>query len=170
MHLKIDKKIILVVTGVAGVVFLGIVGYLLVMPLVQELASVREQKNLYSDESRIARELLLTRKVQGVMGQLVSKDKVPEVMKALSRTAMKFDIQLVALRPSGLLNEEGDIYRTVRLDAEAFTSLKNLGLFLSAVRDMPDGIIDVEDLRVWPDDKDPARITAKFTFILFVAK
>ncbi len=170
MNIKFDKKIIFLVVLVAVVVLLSVGTFLLCQPLIKSIEESAKKEAIYIQETRVARDLLASKNVKGVFPLLVAKEKVAVAMNAIKKLAAKNDVALKLARLPFTAKDNGGIFNRVLFDMSVVSPLKNLGQFLTEVRRMPEGLIDIETFHLFPHETTMGSVTAKITFVLFVAK
>ncbi len=170
MNIKFDKKTIFIAVGI-GAVLIFISGlFFLCQPMIMEINAARVQEKVYAEEVVLAKELLARKNIEGVVAQLIPQDKVSFVMDAIKEKAGKYNVQLMLVRPPFVGAATEDISGRVFFDMQATSSLKDLGAFMTAVRNMPEGLVGIETFRVLPDEASADVVNTKITFILLVAK
>jgi hypothetical protein len=170
MNIRFDRQKIIFV---AMVVVLGLLGFglfLLCQPLLKAIDQDRAQEKTYVQETVFVKDLLATRRTSGIVAQLIAQDKISLLMDTISKLAEKNAVGFKWLQPPQVGPDKGELFKRVLVDAQVSAALKDLGVFLTSVRDMPEGLIDLENVRVWPDEVNVNVTMAKITFVLLVAK
>ncbi len=170
MNFKIDEKIVFYISSFAVILFLGFLAFFLCSPVIEANKEFYEQQNGYAQKNLFLRSLLSARSAGDARQRLFTKESLPLAKDVLARLAKENRVGIVTLRPYGVEKEKKEIYRRMPMGVETVSSFKDLGLFLTAVRNMPEGIIAVESLRVRPQGTSLEQVTAKMTFVLWVAK
>ena len=170
MNIKFDRKILFPVVMAGTGILLSVGTFLLCQPFLKVIENDSKQTAAYVQETILVRDLLTSKNVKGIVNQLIAKEKIALVMDAVKRQAGQNNVPLTLLRPPFAARDEGDIFSRVLFDMQATASLKNLGEFLAAVRNMPEGLIDIESLRLLPKEGSSDLITATITFELLVAR
>ncbi|MBF0122347.1 MAG: type 4a pilus biogenesis protein PilO [Candidatus Omnitrophica bacterium] len=170
MNIKVNLKPLIPV-GVAGVAILLTLGtFILCQSFFKVIAATSKQEAAYVQEAKMARDLLATKKISKIGISLIDQSKIASVLEALKKVAAKNKASLKTLRPPFTAKDEGVFFSKVLFDMRVSASLQNLGNFLTGVRNMPEGLIDVEALHLEPDKANANLVTAKITFVLFVAR
>lgn len=170
MTIKFDKKLIFPAIIVGIGLFLSLLTYFLCQPLLKAIADTTRQEDYYTREISSANDLLGTKNVRGLYRQLVPQDKVSFAMDAIKRQAAKNGVTLTLLRPAFAAAQDSALFSRVLFEMQASASLKGLGDFLAAVRNMPEGLVDIDSFNLVPDKETPRLGLAKITFVLFVAR
>ena len=58
----------------------------------------------------------------------------------------------------------------VYFSLQAWGSIQNLGIFLTALRDLPDAILDIQSMHILSDKRDAANLQAQITCVVLTAK
>lgn len=170
MRLIIDRKNIYVIVFSISFAAFFVAITAVSIPFTGSIKRVQEEKNAYALEAQLLKSLLATKHNTGIVSQLVTKDKLTAITAAINNIADKNGIILTSLGPSTVGKDKTQVYRQVILNFEAIGPYSSLGQFLSLVRNMPEGIIDVKSLNVVEQKGIPDKVTARITFILFMAK
>lgn len=170
MSVKIDKKMVLVISGVVLVSLLGWVVFSLCSPMVSEINRLHAEEAAYAAEVFNAKELLIKKNTGGVVAQLIPKNQVSSVVNEIKKVAGKYNVTLTLVRPAFVGPAMEGVSNKVFFEMKAVSSLKDLGFFMTAVRNMPGGLVAIEEFRVQPSEAKAEQVNTKITFILLVAK
>ncbi|MBF0331024.1 MAG: type 4a pilus biogenesis protein PilO [Candidatus Omnitrophica bacterium] len=170
MKIVFDRKVITLAAALAGSFLLLIIAVMMCHPVLTTIGLSEQQEKTYAQENSFARNLIKAKNTSGIIGQLVPKQNIPLVVEAVNKLAQKNDISLVLVQPPLVDQQTKEFFHRVRWEVQTGASLKDLGVFMTEVRNMPEGLVDIEALRVWPADDKEGGINAKITFLLFVAK
>ncbi|MBF0618949.1 MAG: type 4a pilus biogenesis protein PilO [Candidatus Omnitrophica bacterium] len=168
--IKIDKKTIALWSAVGIFILLSLIEAALCFPLLSAIARMKEGKTAYSQEIVFARDLLSAKRGMGVVAQLTPGKEVSRMVDSLKKAGQKNNVEFLVFRPLHGVKEQDAPFNRAFFDAEVSGSFRDVGQFLSAARNMPEGIFNVEAMRVWSDAAGSDRVKAKITFALFVAK
>ncbi len=170
MSIKVDKKTILIAGGIGAILIFVSGLVLLCQPMLTEINVSRAREKAYVEETLVAKELLAKKNIEGVVAQLIPQDKVSLMMDMIKEKAKKYNVQLTLARPPFVGPTTESISGRVLFDMQAASSLKDLGAFMTAIRNMPEGLVGIEAFRVLPDEASADVVNTKITFILLVAK
>ena len=170
MNMKVDKKVVMGVAGGTLLVLLGTGLYLLCRPMVIDMQVSREEQKKYAAELLVAKDVLAKKSASGVIAQLTPKDNVSAVMKVIKEMAAKCNVKLKLVRPPFVGPVTEGVSGRVLIDMKAVSSLKDLGTFMTSVRNMSEGLVAIETFHVLPDEANAEVVNTKITFILLVAK
>ena len=170
MNIKLNKKVLIPIGIAVAAIFMIVGTFFLCQPFLKAIEEFDNQQAAYNQELILGWDLVRTHDVSWVIGRLIAQGKVSSVIDAMNKSAARNNVLLTLLRPPFTARDEGRIFSRVLFDVQAAGSLKNLGQFLRDVRKMPQGLIDIESFHLLPDNADSGRVTAKITFVLFVAK
>jgi Tfp pilus assembly protein PilO len=170
MAMKFSKDMVFPASVLAGFLILVIAALSICLPIVGAISKAKEEKQAYDQELTFAHEILASKYTAKTSAQLVSTKQVVMVMDELTKLGKKHDLEIVSLKNAGVSNKKDGFYKGILFELESSSSFKDLGLFLSSVKEMPDWIMDLDSLKVTPDPADPSQVNAKITFTLFVSK
>lgn len=170
MKIKIDRKKLLIFGGVAFVLILVLGLLFLCRPMISEIRTLSDQEKVYTQETSLAKDLLATKNTDKIKAQLTAMGKASFVVDTIKEMARKYNVTLRLVRPPFVGSDMKGISGRILFDMQASSSLKALGLFMTAVRDMPQGLVAIEAFRVLPDEANADVVNTNITFILLVAK
>lgn len=157
----------------AGILLLSVVVVSLCMPLAKSIAKAKQQQKTLTQQITIAQYFLDTQGgPQGGNIHLTPPDKAEKAVDSLTSIAEKNEIELTFKEPSSQeQTQDGNqgAYTKKFFDVQATGSFKNLVLFLTAIRDMPDGILDLNKLDISSNGDYSSTITANISFVLLMA-
>ena len=170
MNIRFGRRKIIFLVVLAVLMLLGVGLFFVCQPLLKAMDQDRDQEKAYVQETSFVRGLLATRKTTGLFTQLVPKDKVSAVMESINKLAEKDAVKLALVRPPFVDQDNGENFQRVLFDMQAAATLKDMGVFLTGVRNMPEGLLDIEGSQVLPDEGRADMVKAKITFVLLVAR
>jgi hypothetical protein len=172
MNFKIDKKNILLISVAGGALFLIFLAFSLCMPLISAISKADKERKQHHEDTLEARKLLASKDKKKSAVKLIPKSKIPVVIDALTLLGGKYDVDIVSLRPSDgtTKKKKSALYDQAFFDVEASAMFKDMGLFLTELRKMPEGVVDVISFRLTAEELSPGRVSAKFTIMLFISK
>jgi len=153
-----------------GLLILAIAALSVCLPIVGAISKAREEKEAYDRELTFAREILAPKNTVKASAQLISTKKIVLAMDELTKLGKQHGLEIVSLKNAGVSNKKDDFYKGILFEVESSSSFKDLGMFLSSVKEMPDWIMDLDSLRISSDPADPSLVNAKITLTLFVSK
>lgn len=139
-------------------------------PMVKAIDEARFREAAYRKEIALVRDILKSKDMTDTLARLVAHKKVAAVMDAIKDVALKAEMPITIERPPVTAKDEGGVYRRVLYYMKSTAPLKKIGEFLVEVRKMPDGVIDLDSLRLLPDDETPGLVNVKMTFVVFAEK
>jgi len=115
---------------------------------------------------------LIIRKTKFPRAKIVSQGRIDDVLDKIQAIAGKEDIeaQIGASVETDKQNNEAATYVRKIFTVQASGSFKDLGTFLTAVRDMPDAILDIDSMHIVSDKKNAAQLQAQIIFSILTAK
>ncbi|MBF0522291.1 MAG: hypothetical protein HQL24_04455 [Candidatus Omnitrophica bacterium] len=171
MNIKDKKQRTLFMSIAAGIILLAVGLGLLCVRFYSEINQMTELRKNVMQENLAARNLLTAKHGSWTDAKLISPMKVDVLIDTLIKIAGQNNVDLTVLTPPSVVKETAkkkNYYQRIIFDMEARASFKDFGLFLAAVRDTPEGIVDINGLHVGPDDLNSQHIKARITFMLFV--
>jgi len=103
---------------------------------------------------------------------IISQGKIDDALDKIQGLASKNNIEaeIGASVETDKQNNEASAYVRKIFTVQAGGSFKDLGLFLTAVRDMPDAVLDIETMHIISDKKNAAEVQAQIIFAILTAK
>jgi hypothetical protein len=170
MKIKVNQDILIssFLVILAGFMITGTV--FLCKPLVKAASDNRAREKFYVQEIAQARSFLDSKDTRDVISRLVPRNKVGGLAETLKQVALKSGVTLLVEKPPFTAKDDGQIYRKVLYYMKSTASLKHIGEFLANVRIMPDVVVDLDSLRLIPDEAKPGLVSAKMAFVVFAEK
>jgi Tfp pilus assembly protein PilO len=104
--------------------------------------------------------------------KIIPQDKIDDVLDKIQGIAGKNKMELTI---GGLV--EGDKqdktdhpYARKIFSLQACGPFKNLGIFLTQLRNLPDAILDIESIHILSDKRDISNLQAQITFVILTTK
>ena len=171
MNIKSYQKLLIPISMLIAAIALSAGVFFLCQPFLKAIEDAGKQEAVYVQEAKLVRDLLVSKNAtDAVASRLISKEKIATVKDAINKKAAKNNVVLLTLRPPFVAPDEGGIFTRVLFDMKTTASLKKLGQLLMEIRNMPEGLVDVESLSLLPSKVGEDSVAAKITFVLFVAK
>jgi hypothetical protein len=170
MAVKIDKNMAFPATVLAVILLLVAVALSLCLPVLSAITKAKEEKLAYDQELTFAHTILSPKDTVKTSVQLVSTKDIVLVMDELTKLGKKHGLEIVSLKNAGVSDKKDDFYKGILLEMETYSSFKDLGDFLASVKEMPDWIVDLDNLKIVPDLTDLSQVKASMTLTLFVSK
>lgn len=126
----------------------------------------------FSQEILFLRDVLRHKDAEQNAMPLIEGKTPSLIMRGVTNLALKNNVHLVSLAPSGVVEGKEGFYKKATFTAEASAYFKDLGVFLGAIKDADLGIIDINELSVSPssDNSDADVVKAKIVFVVYVGK
>ena len=164
---KKHLSLLLIAVGVLVFILVCVVCFV----LLKGIAEVQDQKAQYVQGTVVARSMLDAKRVAVKRVPLTSAQEVASVLEALKALAAKHKLEVISIRADKpKVKENSVLYARIPLVLEVAAPFKDLGIFLSAVRDMPEGVLDVEEMVLRSENGKAQRVLARITLTLFAAK
>ena len=171
--MKLDLNNIKTIKSLAlaflGVVF--IVNLLLFLPLIhsidqarirkeKDVATVNFLKNLISQKDKLTRV------------QIIPQDKIDDLLDEIQRIAQKNNIRpnIDTALQTDTQDKGTNAYVRKVFTMRASGPFKDLGMFLTALKDMPNAILDLKTIYLSGDQRDISNVTAQMTFSVLTTK
>jgi Tfp pilus assembly protein PilO len=150
---------------------MGIVDIIIVLPMARNITEVNREQIKQAEEVGLASKILL-KEEQVNRSQLLSLDKVDDLFDRLTELGKKSRLEIKVDSNLGIdkikTKDKKYIRRIIRLEASG--SFKDLGLFLSAVHQEPETILEVNMMNLSRNAKNPAVVQANINYVLYALK
>ena len=164
-----DKRIFLIVC-MAVIIGVIVLDFMLFIPIAK---SLQESKNQHKNDTRdltLAKDLLSKHGPKNKMS-LISQDRAIQVMDSISQLADQSDLNSSFQNMDG---QEKEIRPELPYKEKVFVlnvmgSLKNLGSFLTKIKNIPD-IIDIDSVNISRSGKNNSDVKAQITIVLVMNK
>ncbi len=167
---KVDissTKIIQIAAG-AFLLVISIINLFLFLPLLNNINQAKVKQKIDAQEVVFANSILTK---HGKLGnsKLISQEKTDELMDAIYDVALKNNVKLNMKNDLSIEKEE-ESYSKLNFNLDAEASLKNLGNFIAALKEMPDVILDVAAIGILSNKQDLSSVKAQISFALYAIK
>lgn len=170
MNFDIKKEDIFSIAAVAGFVVLILLIVALCKPLVESIQQNKEQRQAYIRETEaLKKTLALASKKQFI--HLTSPSQLNQFRDQISLIAKTNKIEFRFKTVSNeAVDASSDPYNRLPLEAEATGKLSDFGRFLSDLKIMPDGVVDIIKLVISNQGTSQSSIAAQMTLGVYMAK
>ena len=143
------------------------------LPLIKSINEAKIQQSVELDNLTFATNLLLKQNSLN-KSQLISQDKLDDLVDKVEDLGKKNQVEVVINNTNRTLNDldkkDVTLYAGKVLNINVSGAFKNLGSFLMDVRDMPDAILDINNVKLSRNPKDASVVQARINFVVFAAK
>jgi Tfp pilus assembly protein PilO len=171
--IKIDLGDMKMIKGIAGAAFLVIliVDLFLFSSLIQNIQEAKTQRVKEASTLSFFKDLI-SKKDKLSKVQIISQDDVDDLMDKIQKVA---DINNIEVKVGSSLDPENDpkkndLYVRRVFSVDAVGSFKDLGIFLTTLRDMPGAVLDVESIDLSHDAQDDSDLKALIKFVVLTTK
>jgi Tfp pilus assembly protein PilO len=104
--------------------------------------------------------------------RIISQDKIDDVLDKIQEIASANNMEVtIGASLEADTQDKGDHpYARKIFSLQASGHFKDMGVFLTALRDLPDAILDIESIHILSDKKDMADLQAQIIFVIFTTK
>lgn len=155
--------------GAVGVML--ILDLLLFPPLIHSLEQARLQRVKDVAVVHFFKNLIAEKdKFTGM--PIIPQDKIDDVLDKVQVMAGENNMAVtIDALVEGDKQDKGDNpYARKVFSLQAWGSIQNLGIFLTALRDLPDAILDIQSMHILSDKRDAANLQAQITCVVLTAK
>jgi len=115
---------------------------------------------------------LISKKDSLIKAKVIPIENIDDVMDKIQKIAQKDNLEAKA---DVFLDNDDSVagnlfYAQKNFTMEAVGSFKDLAIFLTAVRNMPDAVVDIASVQLDADKTDTSSVIAKINFIVFTTK
>jgi len=170
---KIDISNIQMIQGIAAgfLLIVLILDLSLFLPVIQNIQQAQIQRN--KDAAAVSFfKGVISQKDQLTKARIIPAEDLEALLDKIQKIAEKdhIAIQIGTALLKDKKSKPQDFYVKKTFSVEAFGSLKDLGVFLTALRDSPDAVLDVESVELTSDKKDSSKLRAQIDLSVVTTK
>ena len=147
-----------------------VLALILFFPFIKDIHQAEEQKKITTLNAQFINDLI-SKKDKFITAQILSQDKIDSLIEKIYSLAEKNKIE--ASINNNIINDtqptDGSYVRKV-ITMNASGSFKNLGTFLSALRNMKDAILDIKYISISRNVNDFSMVQAQVDLVLLTTK
>lgn len=104
--------------------------------------------------------------------KIIPQEKIDDVLDKIQEIAGANNMEVtIGSSVEADTQDKGDHpYARKIFSLQALGSFQDLGVFLTSLRNLPDVILDVENMHIFSDKKDTAKLQAQIIFVILTAK
>jgi len=148
-----------------------ILDLLLFLPLVQNIGQEKIQRDKDAAAVKFFKEVI-AKKDKLTKAKIIPAEEVEALLDKIQKVAERdhLDAQIGATLIKDKQGPLQDFYAKKVFSMEASGSFKDLGVFLTALRERPEAVLDVQSIELSSDKKDVSKIHAQLNISVLTTK
>ena len=176
MNLDSLKEFIGNITTIKWIVVAFLVAVLIVdlcvfMALLGKIQEAKAQKSKVEATVSFFKDLI-AKKDQLIHAEVIPQENIDALLRKVQKLAQEDNISVLigSSLETDKQNNDKDFYVKKDIALDITGPLKNLGLFLSGLRSIPDAVLDIGEMHMTADKKDGSQVTAKINMVVLTTK